>query len=141
MRRGLGTIVPLLALRLRPEELEIAVCGTTHRRVAYEGIPSTADTKRTRLSASSSGRCWKVYRSKGELCQVYVGRSRLPSHNHKEKWVFRLTSVVGEQSRGQAPGGRACFFQLMLPEYSSDSQMRKRLVTAIDYGLGAMTEK
>ena len=67
------------------------------------------------------------------------GRSLLPSRNTREKWEFKLCTTNAPVTR--LPIVHTCFFQVELPNYESDSIMRDKIVTAIEYGLGAMMNK
>lgn len=60
------------------------------------------------------------------------GRSRLPRGGDWER-PFRITKRQGGDR--QLPVGHTCFFQIELPSYSSVEIARKRLLTAITYGL------
>ena len=146
IRRGISTIVPLLALQyLTPEEFETAVCGDPFIDVSL----LKANTKYCGYNESDEicRRFWRVMESLSEKQKVNFvkyawGRSRLPTRNSKEHWIFRLTRPSrANNDVNRLPEAHTCFFQIMVPQYTSDAQMRKKLVTAIDYGLGAMTEK
>ena len=62
------------------------------------------------------------------------GRSRLPKVTNEWPRPFKLCHK--ENSDEMLPVAHTCFFQLDLPEYSSDAIMRERLLVAIHFGAG-----
>jgi hypothetical protein len=81
-------------------------------------------------------RFWNVLASfsddeRSKLVRFAWGRSRLP----KGRWPrpFKLTRKSGGNQ--PLPIGHTCFFQLELPEYSSEAIMRQKIITAITLGL------
>jgi HECT-domain (ubiquitin-transferase) len=136
MRAGLLDVVPERAVRLCTwSELELHVCGDPHIDVAVLR-ENTVYVGGYSNSHSTVQRFWRVLDSlsdeeRSKLVRFSWGRSRLP----KGRWPrpFKLTRRGG--GNNQLPIGHTCFFQLELPEYSTDAIMRQRILTAITYGL------
>ena len=62
------------------------------------------------------------------------GRSRLPKRESAWPREFKLNyKDVGDD---MLPVAHTCFFQLDLPQYSTDEIMRERLLVAIHFGAG-----
>lgn len=62
------------------------------------------------------------------------GRSRLPKN--AEDWPRSFKLCRKDDSDEMLPTAHTCFFQLDLPEYSTDAIMRERLLVAIHFGAG-----
>ena len=60
------------------------------------------------------------------------GRSRLPNLTWPRPFKLNYSSAGDEM----LPIAHTCFFQLDLPQYSSDTIMRERLLVAIHFGAG-----
>lgn len=61
------------------------------------------------------------------------GRSRLPK---SDSWPRPFKLRHKEDSDEKLPVAHTCFFQLDLPQYSTDAIMRERLLVAIHFGAG-----
>ena len=140
MRRGICSIIPERALRLFTwRELEVMVCGDPHVDVAlwrskttYQGWSGDNPVVQ---------RFWRVVASmssqdRQQLLRFTWGRSRLPRAN---AWPadtpFKLTC---KHSGGDnaLPIAHTCFFQLELPQYTTDEVLKRRLLAAAHFGLG-----
>ena len=76
-------------------------------------------------------RFWNVM-SRSQFLRFAWGRSRLPK---EEPWSrpFKLTyKNAGDE---MLPIAHTCFFQLELPQYTTDKVMHDRLLVAINYGV------
>ena len=61
------------------------------------------------------------------------GRSRLPK---SDNWPRPLKLCYKDAGDEMLPLAHTCFFQLELPQYSTDAIMRERLLVAIHFGAG-----
>ena len=71
-------------------------------------------------------------KDRSQFLRFTWGRSRLPK---TEPWPrpFKLTyNKMGDE---MLPIGHTCFFQLELPQYSTDKIMHDLLLVAINYGV------
>jgi hypothetical protein len=145
IRRGLSCIVPFRALQyLTPSELEIAICGDADIDIDFWKAHTRYTGPGFSANSALAKRFWRVmgtlsHEQRVAFIKFSWGRSRLPSRNAREKWEFKLTTTNAKTS--SLPIVHTCFFQVELPSYSSDSVMRTKIVTAIEYGLGAMMNK
>ena len=132
---GLASIVPLKPLRLfTPSEFEELVVGRAEfdielwkERTRYLGKWSNA-------SSPIAKRFWRVLETFTEEQKSYVvlfgwGRSRLPDRG--TEWSFTIGPPSSRNDDAHLPNSHTCFFQIECPTYSSDTIMRKRLLTAI----------
>ena len=83
-------------------------------------------------------RFWRVIRDfsnkdRSQFLRFAWGRSRLPKSN---PWPRPFKLKYSEAGDEMLPIAHTCFFQLELPQYSSDAIMRKRLLVAIHFGVG-----
>ena len=83
-------------------------------------------------------RFWKVMegldnKDRSQFLRFAWGRSRLPKTSNWPR-PFKLTySKAGDEL---LPVSHTCFFQLELPQYSTDAIMKERLLVAIHFGSG-----
>mmetsp|Transcript_16694 Transcript_16694/g.53294 ORF Transcript_16694/g.53294 Transcript_16694/m.53294 type:complete len:892 (+) Transcript_16694:267-2942(+) len=137
IRRGLVAIVPERALQLfTAPELELLVCGDPTVDVAL--LKQHTTYHGYNRDDSVCRRFWEVLaqftdEERSKFIRFAWGRSRLPAPRDWDR-PFKLTRKNG--SDNQLPLAHTCFFQIELPPYSSKEIMRKRLLTAIHYGLG-----
>ena len=81
-------------------------------------------------------RFWRVMneltdKDRSQFLRFTWGRSKLPKTDNWSR-PFKLTySGAGDE---MLPIAHTCFFQLELPQYSSDTIMRERLLVAFHYG-------
>ena len=142
IRRGLGTIIPLQALRLYTwQQVEILACGQPvidmdvwKLHTEYQnGYSETHPTIKL---------FWKVLESlsfeeQAGFVRFAWGRSRLPSRN---AWFDNMKLQRPANSGGKTdaenmlPVAHTCFFSIELPPYSSEEKMRHGLLTAIHFG-------
>jgi hypothetical protein len=145
IRRGLACIVPFKALQyLTPSELEDAICGDADidlelwkSHTKYQGVNFHSNSKIARMF-------WRVMETLSQQQRVSFikfcwGRSRLPSRNGLKDWSFKISASNAPVT--SLPIVHTCFFQIEMPKYDSDDVMRSKIVTAIEYGLGAMLNK
>ena len=83
---------------------------------------------------------WRVMESfsddeRSKFLKFVWGRTRLPKEGD-EGWTrpFKISPKTGGDEK--LPIAHTCFFQIELPEYSSEEVMRRRLLTAINYSGG-----
>ena len=83
-------------------------------------------------------RFWRAFRTMSDadrslFIRFAWGRARLPRAEH---WTapFKITRRGGGDN--QLPIAHTCFFQIELPEYSTDDIARSRLIAAANFGLG-----
>ena len=132
---GLASIVPLKPLRLfTPSEFEELVVGRAEfdvelwkERTKYSG--------KWKANSIIAKRFWRVLEAfteeqKSDVVLFGWGRSRLPDR-HSE-WRFTL-STPSRNDDAHLPNSHTCFFTIEMPTYSSDSIMRKRILTAITF--------
>jgi E3 ubiquitin-protein ligase HERC2 len=139
IKRGMATVVPYPLLSLfTGAELEALVCGKPivdvdllRRMTIYDGC-SENDPHIVFF--------WNVFSSfseleKSQFLKFVWGRSRLPLKESEFESKFKLTGMF--KSRGNPdvylPVSHTCFFSLELPQYSSESVMRQRLLYAITH--------
>lgn len=139
LRSGFITIIPERSLQLLTwEELQLRVCGSpdidiellrrhTTYRGGYHGWHSAVR------------RFWRAVSQFTQeelqgLIKFAWGRTRLPQES---QWptTFKLAPHGGGDA--VLPIAHSCFFQIDLPSYSSSEVAKKRLITAIHYGLGS----
>lgn len=83
-------------------------------------------------------RFWRVMselsnKDRSQFLRFAWGRSRLPKTNNWPR-PFKLNySKAGDEL---LPVSHTCFFQLDLPQYSTDAIMKERLLVAIHFGSG-----
>ena len=82
-------------------------------------------------------RFWRVMKELGNkdrssFLRFVWGRSRLP----KVVWPRPFKLNHSEAGTDRLPIAHTCFFQLDLPQYSTDAIMRERLLVAIHFGAG-----
>jgi len=137
LRQGFVEVVPLRVLRLcRWHELEAYVCGDP--TIDVEELKKHTTYHGYNEGDRTCSRFWRVFQSmtpeeRSKFVRFSWGRSRLP----RGKWTkpFKFTKRNGGDD--QLPIGHTCFFQVEMPAYSSDSVMKKRILTAINWGMDA----
>jgi hypothetical protein len=145
IRRGLSCIVPFRSLQyLTPEELEICVCGDPEVDINFWKKNTKYTGSNFNANHPLANRFWSAMQELSQQQRVAFikfawGRSRLPSRNSREEWHFKLT--ISNAPTSNLPLAHTCFFQIELPKYPSKAMMKERLVTAIEYGLGGLTQK
>jgi hypothetical protein len=137
MRRGLVTLVPDRALRLFTwKELETEAVGVEEidvalikRHTTYHGYAGPNDRPCARFFRVLEG---FGNDDRAQFLQFVWGRSRLP---RESAWPrpFKLTRKTDVN---MLPIAHTCFFQLELPPYSTDKEMKEKLLTAIWWGSG-----
>ena len=141
IRRGMGTLVPLSACSLfSGAQIEVLVCGrpdidvaALRRHTRYEGGYSAAHPVMKRF--------WRILSAmSGEERAGYVrfawGRSRLPVEG--QHWTSYHTITMMRGGDAVLPASHTCFFQVDIPEISTDEGMRVKLLTSINYSVGSI---
>jgi hypothetical protein len=131
--QGLSDIVPLSSLRLFTwKQLEITIAGDPtfdmdwwSDHTDYTGFGPDSDTIKL---------FWKVLGSltlqeKSGFVRFAWGRSRLPS---KTQWTTDMK--ISNRGDTALPVSHTCFFSVELPDYKTEDEMRKGLLTAIHFG-------
>lgn len=132
---GVYALVPQRALSLFTwEQLELAVKGAPdisvdilRKHTVYLGWTENHPVVQS---------FWRVMREltdkdRSQFLRFTWGRSRLPRSGNWSR-PFKLTyNAAGDE---MLPVAHTCFFQLELPQYSSDTIMRERLLVAFHYG-------
>jgi hypothetical protein len=141
LRRGLANLVPLRAMSLFTwAELDALVCGAADFDVALlrektrYGEGYSASSPNIRLFWRVLARFTPAERS--SYLRFCWGRSKLPPEG--TLWTSRHTISRLAGGDRALPMSHTCFFQLDLPEYSSYDALRRALLTAILYGVGAI---
>lgn len=158
IRRGLAEVFPLSVLQLFTwQELETLVCGKSEidlallkKHTVYSGGLTASSPRVQQL--------WRVLEtmSQDEL-KMFVrfawGQERLPINEQEyvhEQVRMQIKPRVADGGRGAdsparrrrgredrvLPRADVCFFNLELPEYSSEAIMRRQLLIAITHGGG-----
>jgi hypothetical protein len=149
MRRGLGRVIPLSAIRLLTwREFEILACGENEidvermqRHSKYIGdFSATHPAVRVFWAAVESfSQSERVM-----LVQFAWGRSRLPPPGEwKDSEPFKVGPIANTSRRArrgkELPIAHTCFAQIELPEYDSVAQCREKLLIALHGSVGAIT--
>jgi hypothetical protein len=134
IRRGLSTIIPISLISLFAwHEVEAMVCGSPKvdltllkRNVRYGGI--SCDDPRVAM-------LWRVLEEftdeeRRQFLRFVWGRSRLPLNDAGFGNLRRFKISNGGDST-RLPAAHTCFFEIELPAYVSDEQMRNKLLWAI----------
>ena len=135
IQQGLGEVVPLNVLQLFTwQQLELLVSGSPifdielwKQRTDSSGVPN-----------KTLALFWKVMESlqpkdQAGFVRFAWGRSRLPIASEFTT-KMRLTSA----GSARLPVAHTCFFSVELPDYSTEEDMRKGLLTAIHFGVGGV---
>ena len=140
IRRGFITIVPERILGLvQWQELEELVVGSSE-------IDVDIMRNHTQYGSRSFERSdtvkyfWAVLESfsnaeRAMFVRFAWGRSRLPRTG---KWENSFTLMKCGSDPNRLPVAHTCFFQLDLPPYRSEEEMREKLLIAINDGAGGM---
>ena len=131
---GVYALVPKRALSLFTwEQLELAVKGepeisvdVLRRHTVYSGWTENHPVVQ---------RFWRVMKEltdkdRSQFLRFTWGRSKLP----KSDWKMQFKLSYNRAGDEMLPIAHTCFFQLELPQYSTDSIMRDRLLVAFHYG-------
>ena len=125
---GIQALVPQRSIALFTwDQLERAVCG--------EPVFSIEDLKKHTIYANWTEqhpvvkRFWKVMegldnKDRSQFLRFTWGRSRLP---HKDSWPRPFKLCARNYGDDMLPLAHTCFFELELPQYSSEKIMRERL--------------
>jgi hypothetical protein len=133
IRYGLGRIVPSKVINLFSwRQLEVLVCGSPVFDIAFWKKHSVNQG----LSEACYNVFWKVMESfTPEQQQGWVrfawGRSRLPTTDE----AFHSSMTLTKAYSGSLPVAHTCFFSVEMPELEDEEDMRKALLTAIEYGI------
>ena len=140
LRKGLYTVVPQRIIQwLTWSEMELLTCGSPKIDIAvwkknarYDGYVETDATVIL---------FWRVLESfsenqRADFVRFAWGRSRLP----RGRWPqpFKLTKKGGRDSTKYLPVAHTCFFSVELPPYTTEEEMRKKLLATIGFGLAGI---
>ena len=140
MRRGFVTIVPERVLGLMLwNELEELVVGSSEIDIGTLKSHTTYGSRSFERSITVR-HFWNVLESfTNEERAMFVrfawGRSRLPRSGH---WDNNFTLMRCGSDPNRLPVAHTCFFQLDLPPYRTEDELRERLLLAINDGAGVM---
>jgi len=140
IRRGFITIVPERVLGLMLwSELEELVVGSSEIDIGVLKAHTTYGSRSFERSATVK-HFWAVLESfTNEERAMFVrfawGRSRLPRSGH---WDNNFTLMRCGVDPNRLPVAHTCFFQLDLPPYRTEDELRERLLLAINDGAGVM---
>ncbi len=137
IRRGLGRVVPLRALRLlTATELEVLVAGSP--LIDVDVLKTHTDYDGYTKDDPVVKRFWAVFASlsddeRSKYVRFAWGRSRLPSGT---AWSNRhaITRLSGDRPDRMLPHSHTCFFRIDLPAYTTEERMRWGLLTALHFG-------
>jgi hypothetical protein len=134
--KGLYEVVSTQTIRLfTAAQLEELVCGNPVFDMALWKSKSDISG----LSKEQGELFWKVLESlspqeKSAFVRFAWGRSRLPSVRDF-KTTMRVTSTG---RKNMLPVSHTCFFSIELPAYETEDEMRRGILTAINFGLGGI---
>lgn len=140
MRRGFITIVPERVLGLTLwHELEDLVVGSSEIDIAVLKAHTQYNSRRFEASATVK-HFWTVLESftndeRAMFVRFTWGRSRLPRSG---RWENQFTIVKCGTDTDRLPVAHTCFFQLDLPPYETEDDLRMKLLLAINDGAGSM---
>jgi hypothetical protein len=140
IRRGFVTIVPERVLGLMLwNELEELVVGSSEIDIGTLKSHTTYGSRSFERSITVR-HFWNVLESfTNEERAMFVrfawGRSRLPRSGH---WDNNFTLMRCGSDPNRLPVAHTCFFQLDLPPYRTEDELRERLLLAINDGAGVM---
>ncbi|KAK8803542.1 hypothetical protein WA158_001236 [Blastocystis sp. Blastoise] len=134
---GVRSLVPQRALALFTwYQLERYVCGEPEisidelrKHTQYVGWTESHEVVR---------RFWKVFgdlshKDRSQFLRFVWGRSRLP---HSVDWPRPFKLTAKSAGNDQLPVAHTCFFQLELPQYTTEAILKERLLVAIHFGTG-----
>ena len=137
MRTGLVSMVPSQSLQLLTwRELELLACGDPvvdiallRSRTVYQGWDATSEGPQ---------RFWRAFElltdeERSKFIRFAWGRARLPRAEAFSR-PFKLTRRGGGDS--ELPVAHSCFFNVEMPEYSTDELALQRLRIAVHFGSG-----
>ncbi|CAM9241523.1 unnamed protein product [Heterosigma akashiwo] len=141
VRRGLATIAPLSVLQLFTwQQFEVLVAGESdvdleylRAHTRYKGYPAGSEVVQ-RFWAAMAG---FTSAERSQFIRFVWGRSRLPNKGRPWPQEFTIERMGGARD-ATLPVTHTCFFSIELPAYSSEEIMRKRLLTAINFGVGGI---
>ncbi len=140
IRRGFITIVPERVLGLMLwSELEELVVGSSEIDIGVLKAHTTYGSRSFERSVTVK-HFWTVLESfTNEERAMFVrfawGRSRLPRSG---QWDNNFTLMRCGVDPNRLPVAHTCFFQLDLPPYRTEDELRERLLMAINDGAGVM---
>ncbi|KAK2962818.1 putative Ubiquitin-protein ligase E3A [Blattamonas nauphoetae] len=136
-KRGFTNVVEDLLHILQPEELSIIICGETEfnfkdlrDKTKYDGYDADSPTIQA---------FWKIVESfsrdeQKKLLKFITSSDRAPAGGLKT--VKLVIKKNGGRDSDQLPTAHTCFNVLMLPDYQSESKLRKVLMQAIENAEG-----
>ncbi|CAM9093982.1 unnamed protein product [Chrysoparadoxa australica] len=131
--RGMSQVVPMHVLCLyTPQQLEVAVAGSPSFDMEF--WRDHTDYKGFRSDDVTIQLFWKVLGSltpaeQSGFVKFAWGRSRLPP---KAYWTCNMKLI--DNAFLSPAASHTCFFSVELPEYRTEEEMRKGLLTAIHFG-------
>ena len=140
IRRGLSCVVPLRILQLFTwPQVEELVAGKPE--VDLEELKRHTEYRSYTPSSPVIVWFWEALESltqqeRTNFIRFVWGRSRLPLKGRPWTQTFKIQRCPGGDS--VLPQTHTCFFSIEVPEYSSAEITKKRLHTAITYGLAGI---
>ena len=134
---GLSNVLPVEVLTVfTGSELRDIVCGNPdvdvdllHRVVEYEGYKESDDVIQY---------FWETLREftndeRKKFLQFVWARNRLPMKETDFDAPFKIQRDTSSKNGAEAlPSASTCFFSLALPEYSSQEQLKEKMLFAIN---------
>ncbi|CAM9606720.1 unnamed protein product [Discosporangium mesarthrocarpum] len=135
--RGLAEVVPMKVLRLfTGKQLEVEVAGEPVFDITF--WKEHTEYKGFRAEDPTIVLMWKVIESlspedQSGFVRFAWGRSRLPPRAY-----WHTNMKISNRGNATLPVSHTCFFSVELPEYKTEQEMRKGLLTAIHFGGGGI---
>ena len=136
---GLGNVIPVELLPLlTAEELRDTLCGSPE--VNVDLLQSVVEYEGYNEDDAVIGYFWETLREatnaeRRSFLQYVWARSRLPLRAADFESPFKIlkdSANTGERADQALPSASTCFFSLTLPEYSSASVLKEKLMYAIN---------
>lgn len=134
MKSGFMQVCPLHVLRIYTwDGFEERVRGPNE--ISLEVFQSITEYSGCEIGDRITKNFWNIFKSftneeRSSFLKFVWGRDRLPIKSKLGGVNFKLNRNNGGD--GSLPTAGTCYFQLNLPDYSSEEVMRKQLVTAIE---------
>eukprot|EP01104_Vermistella_antarctica_P010555 TRINITY_DN2822_c0_g1_i2.p1 TRINITY_DN2822_c0_g1~~TRINITY_DN2822_c0_g1_i2.p1 ORF type:complete len:297 (+),score=94.31 TRINITY_DN2822_c0_g1_i2:340-1230(+) len=135
--RGFMMVCGGVALQLlRPEELELLVCGSSE--IDIEDLEKATQYQGYTAQSNIIRMFWKVIRAMTteelrKFLAFTTGSDRVPYKGVGK--IFLIITRSGPDS-GRLPVSHTCFNQLMLPEFRTQEKLQERLLLAVNNASG-----
>lgn len=141
-RKGFYDVCENTLLRLfKPDEMELLLCGNTSDKLDFADLQATCRYEGYTPESPQIKMFWEVVKEfseeqKKRFLQFTTGSDRVPIRGLR---ALQLTISKNSNST-QLPTSSTCFNYLILPEYTSQEQLKQKLLLAIDHaeGFGTM---